>query len=162
LYLKCSDTYEGLSEKMMCAINFILTSKYFENITHILKVDDHDTDFDLQTIKEISLKHKNILNSENYVGQNYVPINLLGRQHHFGKVSTNSIWFNKEYNGPVVPYLGGGETYILSKKALICLNENKNMHYQFGSYEDVMMGFILNKYNIFPYKLDLNIKTWRG
>ena len=43
LYLKCNDDYDGLPEKVICAIEVVVSSNCFNRITRIVKVDDHDT-----------------------------------------------------------------------------------------------------------------------
>uniref|UniRef100_A0A6C0KXA9 Uncharacterized protein n=1 Tax=viral metagenome TaxID=1070528 RepID=A0A6C0KXA9_9ZZZZ len=158
VYLKCIDTYDGLSEKMMCAFDFILSQDNFNSITHILKVDDHDTVFTQEQIEMIPIKYKDILTTQDYIGQSLVPVHLVRRYHHFGKVPLESKWYNKEFMEEIVPFLGGGDTYILSRKSLICLYNNKDVYYKYASYEDIMVGYILYKNNILPYKLDYGIK----
>ena len=57
LTLKCEDTYDYLPVKIFLMIKYILKIQEFENITHIFKVDDYDTNVDkninnkLNTIK---------------------------------------------------------------------------------------------------------------
>jgi hypothetical protein len=162
LQLQCSDDYEGLSEKMMCTYEFILNNPKFNEFTHILKADDHDTYFTSEQIKDIQIKYKDILEKQDYIGQNFVPKNILGRHHHFGRISKESIWHNKEYSEEYKPYLGGGETYILSRKALECLVPQKKEYPKYFVYEDAMTGALLYNCNIHPYELNYGIKTWKG
>ena len=159
LYLKCSDSYEGLPEKMMSAIEFIVTNDRFASITHILKADDHDTDYTSKQIANIPIKFGNILRSRDFIGQKLWP--GCDRKYFFGKVDKTSIWHNKQYKGPSVPLLDGGATYILSKKAMLYIYENK-MEYMNHIMEDLMVALILHKYNIRPFQLNYGIKTWRG
>ena len=162
MYLKCSDAYEGLSEKMMCAYEFILKCSLFNDYTHILKADDHDTDFSAAQITEIQTKHRAILTTKDYIGQNLIPKHILGRRHHFGRVPKESIWHNKEYAEEYRPYLGGGETYILSRKALEYLVAQKQEYPKYFVYEDAMMGALLFNCNIHPYQLNYGIRCWCG
>jgi hypothetical protein len=162
LYLNCNDAYDGLSEKMMCAYEYILNADLFKTITHIFKADDHDTYFTSSQINDIQIKYSDVLNTQDYIGQNLITPNLIGRTHHFGKVPKTSIWYNKKYEEKYEPYLGGGETYILSRKALNFLVDNKKEHIKYGSYEDAMNGSILKQYDIHPYQLKYGIKTWIG
>jgi lipopolysaccharide biosynthesis glycosyltransferase len=163
LYLNCIDTYDGLSEKMMKAYEFILQSERFTGFTHILKGDDHDTYFTLQQVKDIETGHRDILNKQDYVGQQLFNTDQTsGRVHHFGKVPKTSPWYNVPLTEPFVPFLGGGEVYILSKKSLNAIVSNKQEYAKFCGYEDRMIGTILNKHSITPYQLDLKIKTWIG
>jgi hypothetical protein len=161
LELNCNDLYDGLPEKVILAYEFI-----FKNIpfTHILKVDDHDTEFTSEQIQSIQVKFKDILEKQNYIGQNLVK-QQGERRHHFGKVLSNSFWYNRPYNGIFRPWLGGGETYILSKNAVHCIlkkynQSTLNILRTNEIFEDVMVAKILFEYDIHPYKLDYGIKTW--
>ena len=163
LYLKCNDNYEGLSEKIMLGFDYILHCDTYKSFTHFLKADDHDTDFTLSKINEIPIKYEKILSKCDYIGQNVFPVfNGAQQTYHFGKVSKDSTWNNKVFTIKNVPFCGGGETYILSRKSLKYLNINLHEHTNFGSYEDQMMAYILFKYNIHPLKVDYGIKTWIG
>lgn len=157
LHLKCSDAYEGLSEKMMCAFEFLTKCQLFDEYTHILKADDHDTDFTAEQITEIQRKHKDILTSKDYIGQNLISERMLGRRHHFGRVAKDSIWYNREYSEVYKPYLGGGQTYILSRKALECLVAQKEETVKY-ILEDAMMGALLYNCNIHPLALNYGIR----
>lgn len=161
LNLACPDTYEGLSEKMMAAYEFLLKSETFLLITHILKVDDHDTLFSSKEITDLSSKYKKVLQTNDYIGQTLFdkPGN---RAYHFGKVSKDSIWHNTKYTGEYNPWLSGGASYILSRRAMEYVCKNKSEMYKYGAYEDLMVGNILCKNKIFPYKLNYGIKTWNG
>jgi len=163
LYLKCCDTYDGLSEKMLKAIDFILNCDQFSHITHILKADDHDTQISSSQISQISYKYKKELENYHYIGQLLFPT-LRYPRHHFGKVPIDSVWHNKEFRPKKTSsYLGGGETYILSRVALLYINQPENKEYYMEYlYEDVMMGVLMDKYSIRPYKVNYGIKTWRG
>ena len=158
LYLKCIDTYDGLSEKIMAAYEYLL--KY--DFTHILKADDHDTQFSLDDIQNIHLNYNEILNSKDYIGQSIISPSQLGRIDHSGKIPKESIWYNKRYDGPGISYHGGGETYILSKHAVELIVQSKNEYVNYGRLEDVMVGSILLKHNIYPFQLNYGIKTWIG
>jgi hypothetical protein len=155
LYLKSTDTYDGLPEKMMDAFDFIVHSEYFSSFTHILKADDHDTYFSLDTITRIQETYVKEFEND-YFGQR-VWKDLYNKKYHFGRVPTTSIWHNTEYGGDCVPYLSGGTTYILSRKALRYLSQNKNEHTK-HIYEDLMVGLILNKYNIYPVVINYGIR----
>jgi hypothetical protein len=162
LHLKCSDEYDGLSEKMMKALEYIMSCDNFKDITHILKADDHDTEFTSDQIKEIVINHKDVLETKDYIGQNVISIPiLLGRDHHFDKVSKDSIWYNKPYVKDFSPFCGGGETYILSRKAMGYLILHLNEYTQY-ILEDAMIGLLLRKHFIRPHQLDYGIKTWKG
>ena len=53
LYLKCEDTYDHLPTKIYMMIEAILDIDEFSSITHIFKLDDHDTKFDINIIDKI-------------------------------------------------------------------------------------------------------------
>ena len=53
LYLNCGDGYESLPEKVLCMIDQILHLPNFHNVTHILKLDDHDTCFTYENIRNL-------------------------------------------------------------------------------------------------------------
>lgn len=158
LYLKCSDLYEGLSEKMMCAFDFLNRSDEFASYTHFLKADDHDTDFKKESIDNISIKHKDVLNKHDYVGQALCK-KCSTAKWHFGKVSKTSKWHKKEAIMPPVPYIQGGSTYILSRKCLPLLIEHRHEQENI-LYEDVMVAYILKKYKINPVELRYGIRWW--
>ena len=160
LQLNCIDSYDGLSEKIMLAYDFLLNSEF--DFTHILKADDHDTEFNSETIYTIQENFKDILKTTHYIGQRIISPSEMGRTHHFGKVPEGSAWYYKPYNGQAIDYCGGGETYILSKHAMKLIVTNKEEFHKYGGLEDVMIGSILLNYDIHPSKLDYGIKTWIG
>ena len=166
LHLKCSDTYEGLPEKMVIMMEYILHSTQFSDITHIIKIDDHDNVFtaknieDLYKIEELSEYH--------YVGQMinnlqiYPWVWFSGNKWHIGKVKKDCFWYNKYYSGGYLPWLDGGCSYILSKEAMQCISSwynssNVEELRQVEIFEDVMMAKILYHHNIFPKRINYNI-----
>jgi hypothetical protein len=162
LYLNCNDKYEGLPEKIVLMIEQILTKPEFKNITHILKIDDHDTYFTDENIK--SLYNLNELNFYNYIGQKkvYRPPNTWS-DYHFGKISKSSHWNNKKGNVSNVTWLDGGCSYILSRKAMKLINKtynssNINIVRKKEIYEDVMIGRLLASHNIHAHEVNYNIK----
>jgi hypothetical protein len=157
LQLKCIDTYDGLCEKIMLLCEYVLNSEF----THILKADDHDTEFNSEQIISIQKNFKNILENNHYIGQRIISPSEMGRTHHFRKIPKGSAWYNKPYDGPAIQYCGGGETYILSKHAIELILKNKD-EVKNHILEDIMVGSILLKYDIHPYKLNYGIKTWIG
>lgn len=161
LQLQCSDEYDNLPEKMICAYEFVMNNSNFNDFTHILKADDHDTYFVSEQIKAIETKYESILKSEHYIGQRIISQRVMGRNHHFSKVLPTSKWYNKMYTEPYFPYLGGGETYILSRHAMDCIIKHKG-ELDKHVLEDAMMGYILIKYGIRPYQLNYGIRTWNG
>tara|TARA_Y100000741_G_scaffold340006_1_gene301255 strand:- start:2 stop:679 length:678 start_codon:yes stop_codon:yes gene_type:complete len=159
LYLNCNDNYEGLPEKIIYAINSILEIEKFKNYTHVMKIDDHDNNFDY-TLNDKIASHIDInsINSSqeflyDYLGQRmhtYIMPNW-----HINKCSPSSHWNKKSYDGPITPYLDGGSSYILSRKAMeiirnkynfIDINSIRDKHI----WEDLMIALILKENNIYP------------
>jgi hypothetical protein len=160
LYLKCNDAYDGLPEKMMAAFEFIHSTAAFDSFTHVLKADDHDTEFTANQIIDIQEKYTSVFLNHDYVGQQMWP-RCGAPTWHFNKVPITSKWHNKAYTGPSVPFLAGGQTYVLSRKALDLLVKHKEVHHD-HIMEDVMISLILNSYGIYPYQLDYGIRHWQG
>jgi hypothetical protein len=167
LHLKCNDFYDGLPEKMILMIEYVLHSKHFSHITHIIKIDDHDNTFTEDNIENLyKLKE---LNEHHYIGQHLINKPLGPRDRftsnrwHFGKVRENCYWHNRPYTGAYVPWLDGGCSYILSKNAMKCIwslynSSNLNELRMREIYEDLMMGKILYRNNIFPIEKNYGIK----
>jgi hypothetical protein len=162
LYLKCNDNYEGLPEKMILMIEQILSLPEFKHITHILKIDDHDTFFTDENIK--NLYNLTELHLYNYIGQKkeYRPPNTLS-DYHFGKISKKSHWNKKQGDVSDVTWLDGGCSYILSRKAMKIVNKfynssNIKILRQNEIFEDVMMGRLLAMRNCHAHVVNFNIK----
>jgi hypothetical protein len=162
LYLKCNDNYEGLPEKMILMIEQILSLPEFKDITHILKIDDHDTFFTDENIK--NLYNLTELHLYNYIGQKkeYRPPNTLS-DYHFGKISENSHWNNRHGDVSNVTWLDGGCSYILSRKAMKIINKfynssNIKILRQNEIFEDVMMGRLLAMRNCHARVVNFSIK----
>tara|TARA_B110000208_G_C11627266_1_gene379505 strand:- start:72 stop:698 length:627 start_codon:yes stop_codon:yes gene_type:complete len=153
LYLKCEDTYDHLPTKVYMMIWAILKLGEFSNITHIFKLDDHDTKFskDLKN-KIINIKSPNT----DYCGQ-LIQNHLPGyRDWHFNKCPTTSIWHNRPYPGDYVPWCDGGCGYLLSRKCMYLIVNSliKEKIYTSHIFEDVMIAFILFHHNIHPIKIN--------
>lgn len=165
LFLNCSDLYCGLCEKIIFMINSILELKEYNNITHIIKIDD-DNIFNNENIESL-YNYPEILNNYNYIGQ-YMHCAPRINNWHFDRTSFNNYWYNKIYSiDNNKPYLDGGESYILSRYAM---NRIKD-YYNFNDlsklrkeyiYEDHMIGEILNYYKIYPIQTFYGIKGDKG
>lgn len=160
LYLNCEDTYDYLPEKVYRMISAILEIPEYNNITHIMKIDDHDTYFNNKTNNLI----KNTVNNHiNYCGQTVQqyrkPHNTYigNNKWHFHKCPKDSIWYNIPYYGQYTPWVDGGCGYILSRKSMSLIKDNfKNdisQIYKNHIYEDLMIALILRKYKIYPIKV---------
>lgn len=162
LYLNCDDGYDSLPEKIILMIDFVLKSEHFKDITHIIKIDDHDNFFKHEDI--INLYKLPELNNFNYIGQkkNVNGEKMLSKWH-FGKVSEKSYWYNRPSNVSNVTYLDGGCTYILSRKAMKIVNDYYNSANieklrQNEIYEDIMIGRIMQSHSIKPCAVNYNIQ----
>jgi len=159
LYLNCNDLYDGLVEKMILLIEIVVKFGFFNDITHILKIDDHDTKFNENNITD--LYNNELVINNDYVGQKINKC-IPNETWHYGKVSEESFWFNKPYNKGRACWLDGGCGYILSKKAMQIINleynsSNINILNKEEIYEDVTIGKILKKKGILPVLCDFNI-----
>jgi len=162
LYLRCNDNYEGLPEKMILMIEQILTLPEFKDITHILKIDDHDTMFTDENVK--NLYKINELYLYNYIGQKkeYREPNTWS-DYHFGKISKKSHWNNKKGDVSNVAWLDGGCSYILTRKAMKIINKfynssNLKILRENEIFEDVMIGRLLAMRKCFPRIVNFSIK----
>lgn len=163
LSLECNDHYEGLPEKMICAIDFILRNEKFSDVTHVLKIDD-DNSFASEDITKISERFALVLSRYDYIGQKIWPggNRRHNRDWHFNKVSPDSHWHNKLYEGEFTDWADGGCSYILSRKALEIVNGSYNTrHLEHVSrteiYEDVMISKLLARANVFPVLFNYGI-----
>lgn len=149
LTLKCNDTYDYLPVKVCLMIKAILEIPDFCNITHILKVDDHDTNVSENIHEEL-----NHIELSDYCGQKLHNSYNGNRKWHYRKCPIDSIWYNKEYTGHYAPWIDGGCGYILSRKSMnIISNEySKDIHNE-HIYEVVMISLILKKHDILPKKI---------
>lgn len=161
LYLNCEDTYDYLPEKIYRMIDALLDINEYNNITHILKIDDHDTYFNFKTNDTIK---KTVNNYINYCGQKVQqykkPHNsyIGNNRWHFNKCPKNSIWYNYPYLGEYTPWVDGGCGYILSRKSMMIIKNNFKDDitkiYKNHIYEDLMIALILRKHKIYPIEVN--------
>jgi hypothetical protein len=164
--LKCSDKYEGLPEKIICMIEYVIRSEKYKNITHILKIDDNDAFFTKEQI--LSLTQLKELQEYDYIGQqinraNNPKIHMV-RRYHIDRVPAGSRWYHRPYTGDFTDWADGGCSYILSRFAMEQINTvYKSTDLQvIGEHEileDVMIAKILRTFNIFPRQLNFGLKT---
>jgi len=161
LFFNCNDLYDGLSEKIIYMIEFILNNEKFKNVTHIIKIDDHDTFFTNENIQNLyNLKE---LDENDYIGQTIWNRPDCESTYHFNKVPVNSHFYNKKVFVPSVSWLDGGNTYILSRKAMELVNKKYNSRNidivkKTELFEDIMIGRIMQENNIKPKQLNYGIK----
>ena len=137
--LNCSDTYEGLPEKVIKTYKFIYENKEFNNITYICKLDE-----DMIVKKILDTK---IL--QDYYGKVYYKNG--NRKWHINKCTPGSKFNKIPYNGIYVPWCLGGFGYILSRKNMELLKDDTT--YENEIYEDLYIAKILNKNKIYPKNL---------
>ena len=159
IYLECPDNYESLSVKMISLIHAILNIDYFSDITHIIKIDDHD----VIDSKWLTCDINKIIYGEYFDYGGYLIRNqtFCNREWHFGKCSNGSSWNNTIYSGEVVPFIDGGSGYILSRRSMQIINQQYNNLDQVINkyiYEDILMSLLLSKQNIYPTLININSK----
>ena len=159
LYLKCRDGYDALPEKMIAAFNAILEIEEFKNVNRFLKLDSDNM---LRSSCMVS-RDQTILKYD-YVGQRiwWLRNGDNPREYHFSRVSKDSYWYQRKYEGEMVPYVDGGCSYVLSRRALKLITKEYGFDkleevYKNHIYEDVMVGLLLKKHNITPHKTIYNI-----
>lgn len=125
-----NDDYDHLLDKTLIMIQTI--NNIFPSIKGMFKCDDDVI---------ICIKHINT----------FITINNIKNNDYCGKKLIRT----KEYNlkcsdkHPVVECMyAGGPLYYLSKKALSCFDKSNSIKMIY--YEDMMVGYHLNKFNIFP------------
>ena len=161
LFLNCKDTYDGLPEKIVCAHTAISRLHAFDEITHILKIDDHDTTVTEDCIKKLEKHGSSLLMNNPYIGQHIYSKCIGG--HHIG-MCPGSNWNNRLYEGDSTPYASGGFSYILDRFASRKIVEEYSI-YDLESireqhiYEDLMVALILKKHNIEPIKAYYGVES---
>lgn len=141
LDLNCNDYYEGLPEKIVKTFRFIYNDSFFNKYTHLCKSDDDII------IKKL-FKHSELFDYCGNVRNSYDGM----RNWHIGKCSKTSLFNTMEYKGEYVPWCLGGFGYIVSKKIVEFIIQDSNYYNEI--YEDVYIGKLLHRNNIFP----INIK----
>ena len=171
LSLKCGDTYDHLPTKVYRMIASVLSIPAFDSVTHVFKIDDHDTVFDSDTIGKLSMVldqgnvdyggqninfMKQRLNSYGIVG-NVFSKSKVDNTWHYNKSPKTSRWYNAPYLGDYAPWIDGGCGYVLSRKAMHLIDCTYTLNveeiYQHYIYEDLMIALILRKYNIYPQRI---------
>jgi histo-blood group ABO system transferase len=137
LNVNIDDKYENLSKKMYLAYEYIYKNTDY---THIYKVDDDFFNVNINFDIDYNL---------DYYG-NYI-IKKLTKNYHFNKCYDNNL-NDIEYQGEFIHnYAAGGYGYMLSRKALFFIINNKDYIYN-EIYEDKAIGDVLYKNNIIVNK----------
>ena len=170
LYLKCRDSYESLPEKVIAALNAVISIRKFDIFDRFLKLD-----FDNGVRTSSKIEECVDIERNDYVGQKIYTLKSgeNPRDYHFKRVSESSYWQGRKYTGPMVPYADGGCSYVLSRKAVTLITND----YGFDSldeirkthiYEDMMIGVLLKRHNITPHRCyyriagDKKIPNYKG
>jgi len=160
LHLPCNDAYEGLPEKIVRMVDYVLHAHEFSHITHLIKIDDHDNVFHRKNIEHIATCVPELA-THDYIGQKLQKCSG-DRSYHRPRVDRDSPWAHKSYEGAFVPWLHGGSSYILSRRAMLCINDTFNLNNiesvtQSEIFEDVMIARILHERGIHPHEMSYGI-----
>jgi hypothetical protein len=156
IYLKCGDKYEHLSQKTLSMLSMIESG--FKNVLQVLKCDD-DIIPNINKINELFL----------YTGENnvdYMGIKIeiekdIFTTNHYNKCTKGSFILDKNYNKPMITHkcvFCPGPLYYLSINSIKIINK-MNIDVDKFFYEDVMIGYHLNKNNIFPIHRNIYVQT---
>lgn len=145
VYLKVGDNYESLAMKVYYAMKFI-NENYSDSISGVFKTDD-DINLNLDKILDCINQNK----SDLYFGLS-AESKAYNCSYHFGKCESQIL--NKSLiHIPDVSYCAGGGYYI-SKNVINNILNSKDV-YQSIIFEDVCTGLSMNKYGIFPKKINI-------
>jgi len=134
IYLKIDDFWENLANKMIKALDIIYKNTVY---SHVYKVDDN--------FFELNINLNNDIFNLDYYG-NYI-INNIKPDYHFGKCKNKKLNTLEYENLFIAPYAAGGYGYLLSRKAIFILLNNKD-YIKNEIYEDKAIGDVLYTNNI--------------
>lgn len=136
LFVNVVDVYENLPMKIYKGYEWIYNNTDYE---YVYKIDD-----------DFVFTEKNKLFNEMYDYYGNFLVKNLDRKWHFGKCSNNEL-NNLEYAGKfIAPYAAGGVGYILSRKSIeILINNKKLFKNKYEIYEDKLVGDILYNNKIY-------------
>ena len=146
LQLDVPDDYECLPQKICKAIDYIYNNH--PEITGIFKTDD---DIEFNNMRELILEITTLSESCNDYAGIFIDTskpNLIHSQRlaKFTKIHNNITYF---YDGAKYCY---GAGYFISRQSAKYICENKKFISE-RYLEDVTIGHVLNKYNIFPTQM---------
>ena len=132
LRLRCGDLYEHLPEKVVFFAHAVRRLETFENVTHVVKADDHDSRMSPRSLHRLvgTLKAETEPTKWDYSGpwplvNHNTPKGHKARRWHFGKVSPTNYWHDRPYEANYGAggagagnWLAGGHTYVISARAL--------------------------------------------
>ena len=138
IYVNIPDIWENLPKKIITGLELIYNNTYY---THIYKVDDNFMNLNINLNDDIF--------KTDYYG-NYLIRNFK-RDYHFGKCNDDDLNKLPYENDFLHTYAAGGYGYVLSRKSLYVLINNKD-YIMNEIYEDKAMGDVLFSNNIFVNK----------
>jgi hypothetical protein len=145
VYLKVPDNYESLSLKTYYAMKFI-SENYLDQISGVFKTDD-DIILDIDKLSKCideNKKHK-------YFGVG-AGSGAYESDYHFGKCESITLNSRKLFI-PECKYCAGGGYYI-SKELINNILDNIKI-FEDVIFEDAAVGVSMNKYNIYPFDIDI-------
>ena len=142
IILNVADDYDNLNNKTLLLIEAI--NHLFPEIKGMFKCDDDVI---------INLNHLN-----NLIDQQLGNASYIGHANYIGHATARYKSERKNINNPhFIPdddiVYCGGPLYYLSKKSIECFNNGTQITDIY--YEDMLVGYHLNKHNIFPEKNNL-------
>ena len=142
LCVNATDDYEHLTQKMSEGLHFLF--KHDVSWTHIMKIDDMDTDINgyarFGNFK--LLEHDLGKTPYPYFGRKIYSYNTCHdhnstcRYYHLNHVNELKNWLTKKYEGPFTSTAAGGQGYIVKRD----LVQHLQLDVSSGSYEDVAMA----------------------
>ena len=142
LIIDLEEKYENLPRKIINALEWILYNQEFSFIKYVYKFD---CDFAKNALNFIPKNYDSYDYYGNLIVNKFIDI------WHIGKCNSIELNKTKYLNEFIAPYAGGGYGYILSKKSISILVDNKNEFEEY-LYEDKAIGDILYKNNIIVNK----------
>ena len=134
IYVNVEDHWENLSKKLIIAYELIFNFKYFD---FIYKVDDDFYDININLSDEI-FKY-------DYYGN--IILKNFKKNYQFNKCFDQDLNTLEYENDFIAPYAAGGYGYLLSRKSVNIILENKD-YFKNEIYEDKAIGDILYLNNI--------------
>jgi glycosyltransferase involved in cell wall biosynthesis len=142
LIIDLEEKYENLPRKIINALEWILYNPELSFIKYVYKFD---SDFAKNSLNFIPKNYDSYDYHGNLIVNKFIDI------WHIGKCNSIELNKTKYLNEFIAPYAGGGYGYILSKKSISILVDNKNEFEEY-LYEDKAIGDILYKNNIIVNK----------
>ena len=135
----------------------------FSHVTHVLKIDDHDTVVDANAFLRLQQHILHPVAQWDFVGQRVIRSYTGNRRWHFDKVSKDSYWHERPYVGPYLPWADGAASYVLSAKAMdllvdafpvVDLPHTLKVLRKTEIYEDNMVAKVLYSADVEPREQD--------